>query len=108
MVFVSVARRVSGQYSLIIVTALGIAAPRPTPVMNRQITNCVRSPENADVRQAAPKTNTEPTRTSLRPNLSPRGPANSAPADSPNSAAVKTGPSADRSRPHWLTNAGAI
>ena len=33
---VSVARRRSGQYSLIKVTALGIAAPRPRPVTKRQ------------------------------------------------------------------------
>ncbi len=47
-------------------------------------------------RQAAPKTNTDATSTILRSNLSARGPANTAPADNPSSAAVKTGPSAER------------
>jgi AAHS family 4-hydroxybenzoate transporter-like MFS transporter len=33
------------------VTALGIAAPRPSPVRKRRITSCVRSPVNAETRQ---------------------------------------------------------
>src|SRR6202049_3902239 len=42
MALVIVARRPSGQYSLIKVTALGMAAPSPTPVMKRQTTSCAR------------------------------------------------------------------
>ena len=59
MALVSVARRPSGQYSLIKVTALGMAAPSPTPVMKRQTTSWSRLPANADMRQATPMISTE-------------------------------------------------
>src|SRR5215213_1318181 len=94
MVLVSVARRPSGQYSLISVTELGMAAPSPSPVINRQPTSWVKLPENAEVRQAAPRTKTEPTRIALRPKRSASGPAAKAPATKPNSAALRTGASA--------------
>ena len=108
MPFVSIARRPSGQYSLIKVTALGIAAPSPRPVTERHITSWVRLPENADARQATPKISTEPIRTALRPRRSASGPAERAPNANPNSAALKTGPSAGRSTPHSVINDGAM
>ena len=74
MALVSVARRPSGQYSLIKVTALGMAAPSPRPVMKRQTTSWSRSAENADTRQATPMISTEPTNTALRPRRSASGP----------------------------------
>src|SRR5438093_10952821 len=49
---VKVARRCAGQYSLIIVTALGVAAPRPRHVTQRQSVSVCRPLERAEVRQA--------------------------------------------------------
>ena len=92
MPLVSVARRPSGQYSLIKVTALGIAAPSPRPVTKRHITSWVRLPENAEARQATPKMSTEPIRNALRPRRSASRPAERAPKAKPNSAALRTGP----------------
>src|SRR5579871_3247270 len=85
-------RLLSGQYSFISVTALGIAAPRPRPVMKRQIVSDVNEPELADTREAAPMITTATVRTLLRPKRSASGPALSAPKASPNSAALSTGP----------------
>ena len=108
MALVSVARRPSGQYSLISVTALGMAAPSPRPVMKRQTTRWVRSAEKAEARQATPMTSTEPTRTALRPKRSASGPADRAPNARPNSAALRTGASAGRSMPHSVISDGAM
>ena len=108
MALVSVARRPSGQYSLIKVTALGMAAPSPTPVMKRQTTSWSRLPANADMRQAAPMISTEPNNTALRPRRSANGPEDRAPAAKPNSAALRTGARAGRSSPHSVINDGAM
>jgi hypothetical protein len=105
---VRVARRRSGQYSLISVTAFGIAAPRPTPVTKRSALSCVRSAAKADDRQATPNSSTEPTSTRLRPRRSASGPANSAPPARPNSAALSTGASAGLVTPHSLISDGAM
>ena len=94
MALVSVARRPSGQYSLISVTAFGIAAPSPRPVTKRQTTSSVRPPERAEAKQETPKTSTELIKTALRPKRSASGPAESAPKAKPNNAALKTGASA--------------
>ena len=108
MALVSVARRPSGQYSLIRVTAFGMAAPSPRPVMKRQTTRWSRLPANADARQAAPITSTEPTSTVLRPRRSASGPEDRAPNARPNSAALRTGASAGRSTPHSVISDGAM
>ena len=108
IVLVSVARRLSGQYSLINVTALGMAAPSPRPVMKRQTTNWFRLPENAEARQAAPKISTEPTKTALRPKRSAIGPAERAPKAKPNNAALSTGAKAGRSTFHSVISDGAM
>ena len=108
MALVSVARRPSGQYSLIRVTALGMAAPSPRPVTKRHAVSWFRLLEKAEARQAAPMTSTEPTSTALRPKRSASGPAAREPKAKPNSAALRTGASAGRSTPHSVIREGAI
>ena len=108
MVLVMVARRWLGQYSLISVTALGMAAPRPSPVTKRSPTSCGMFCEKAEARQPRPNTSTAPTSTRLRPSRSASGPASSAPAASPNSAALSTGASAILLAPHSLASEGAM
>ena len=71
---ITVARRLSGQNSPIIVTAFGIAAPVPTPVMKRRIVRCPIVVEKADIRHATPNRNTEPSSSERRPSLSDSGP----------------------------------
>jgi hypothetical protein len=108
MALVSVARRWSGQYSLIKVTALGIAAPSPRPVTKRSTVNSARVAENADHRHAAPNNITDAVNTPLRPIRSATGPASSAPAARPNRAALSTGASAGRATPHSSRSEGAM
>ncbi len=105
---VRVARRRSGQYSLISVTALGIAAPRPRPVRKRSVVSWPSEAENDEARQARPNTSTAATSNFLRPSQSASGPDDSAPAARPNSAALSTGPSAGLVTPHSLMSDGAM
>ena len=108
MALVSVARRESGQYSLISVTALGMAAPRPRPVTKRSTARVQMSGEKPEPRQATANTATEPTSTVLRPRRSASGPEKIAPAARPNSAALSTGASAGLLTPHSVISEGAI
>ncbi|MNY42562.1 hypothetical protein D3C86_1774650 [compost metagenome] len=108
MALVSVERRPSGQYSLINVTAFGMAAPRPTPVMKRSTVRVHRSGEKAEPRQAVANNATEATSTSLRPSLSASGPALRAPAARPNSAALSTGARSGLLTPHSVIRWGAM
>ncbi len=105
---VSVARSRSGQYSLISVTALGMAAPRPRPVSKRSAVSCSSDCANDEARQAMPKTSTAATSSILRPSQSASGPDASAPKARPNSAALRTGASAGLVTPHSLTSDGAM
>lgn len=104
----SVARRLSGQNSLISVTAFGIAAPRPMPVMKRSAVSCVMSAENDDARHATPKISTDESSIARRPSRSDSGPESNAPAARPKSAALSTGASAGRLMPHSVTSDGAM
>src|SRR3954452_1827030 len=79
MALVRVARRPSGQYSLIRVTAFGMAAPSPRPDMKRHTTRWFNSDEKEEDKQATPITSTEPTSTFLRPKRSASGPEDRAP-----------------------------
>ena len=108
MALVSVARRLSGQYSLISVTAFGMAAPRPMPVTKRQTVNACKSAANEDSRQPTANTSTDSSSTRLRPQRSAIGPADSAPAARPNNAALSTGASAGLVTPHSLISDGAM
>ena len=108
MLLVMKDRLLSGQYSLISVTAFGIAAPSPRPVMKRQMVSSVRLPDVAEISEAAPITTTAAVSTPLRPKRSANGPAVSAPKARPNSAALKTGPSADFPMPHSVMSEGAM
>src|SRR5574337_2183824 len=51
---VTVERILTGQYSLMSVTAFGIAAPRPSPVKNRHVTSEFRCPAVAARRLNTP------------------------------------------------------
>jgi hypothetical protein len=108
MALTRIERFLFGQYSLIKVTALGAAAPRPRPVMKRQITKWSRLPACDEIRQATPKTTTAPITTALRPSLSAMGPEPSAPAARPNKAALSTGARADLGMPHSSSSDGAM
>src|SRR5208337_2036055 len=103
---VTSARILIGQYSLISVTALGMAAPRPRPVRNRQIVRPLRLPAVAASKLDAPMTTIDTTSTVLRPNLSASGPALSAPPASPNNAALSTGARSGLATFHSETSEG--
>lgn len=103
-----VARRWSGQYSPIIVTALGMAAPRPTPVTKRSHVSSPMLVENAETRQVAPNSSTAPSSIERRPTRSESGPETSAPQARPNSAALSTGASAGLEMPHSPSSEGAM
>src|SRR5450830_1359264 len=97
-------RLLSGQNSLINVTTLGNAAPKPSPVSRRKITSLSKLSTKAYRRQVKPKKHTEVPITIFRPYLSAIGPANSEPMDSPMSAALSTGASACLLIPHSCCN----
>jgi hypothetical protein len=101
-------RRPSGQYSEVRVTALGIAPPRPTPVMNRRTISTVMLGLKAESRLAAPKNTTEKMRIAFRPNRSARGPMISAPNMSPISPDPKSGANCAGVAPHSALIAGAM
>ena len=101
-------RRALGQYSEVKVIALGMAPPKPMPVMKRNTTKVVISGENADSKLAKPNTNTEPIKMGLRPILSAKGPKISAPAIKPNKPAPNKGAKCVASNCHASFNAGAI
>ena len=108
MALVSMARWRSGQYSLVSVTALGMAAPRPRPVMKRSTVRWSKVSTKADARLATPNTKTDAISTNRRPRRSDKGPALSAPAARPNKAALSTGASAGLLTPHSPINEGAM
>ena len=108
MALVMKARRAGGLHSLTSVTALGMAAPSPTPVMKRSAVSVVRSGEKAEARQAAPNTTTEPMSARRRPQRSASGPAIRAPAARPNSAALSTGARAGLATPQSCISEGAM
>jgi len=108
MALVSMARLPSGQYSLIRLTAFGIAAPRPRPVTKRSSASSSRLVAKADHRQDTPNSSTDVARISLRPRRSDSGPAKMAPAARPNRAALSTGASAGRVTPQSLISDGAM
>ena len=108
MALVMKARRDGGLNSLISVTALGMAAPSPTPVTKRSTVSICRSGEKAEARQATPKTSTEAVSVSRRPQRSATGPESSAPAARPNRAALSTGANAGLATPHSCISEGAM
>ncbi|MNT43405.1 hypothetical protein D3C72_1798750 [compost metagenome] len=87
---------------------MGIAAPRPIPVMKRITVRLCRSAAKPESSVNRPSTSTEPVSTFLRPRRSASGPAISAPAARPNSAALSTGASAGLLTPHSWISDGAI
>ena len=60
-------RRCCGQYSDVMVTEVGMAPPRPSPVKKRSTSSIVRSVDQADSRLAVPKKATETISTGRRP-----------------------------------------
>jgi hypothetical protein len=86
----------AGEYSAIKVTALGIAAPSPSPVSRRSTVSEATDDANTEARLQTPKQATDTDNTVLRPTRSAIGPASSAPIPSPINAALMTGPSAAR------------
>ncbi|MNH27815.1 hypothetical protein D3C79_879420 [compost metagenome] len=57
----------AGAYSLTRVLALGMAAPKPSPVRKRRATRVSRLGENAEARVQTPNSRTLPSKTALRP-----------------------------------------
>ena len=108
MVFTSKERLLSGQNSDNKVTALGMAAPKPTPVMKRKISNCSKFWANAEAMLQVEKMNTAMIKTVLRPTLSATGPNDTAPTAKPNKAALITGAKWLFSRFHSVSKLGAI
>ncbi len=104
MLLVMNERLLSGQYSFISVTALGMAAPRPRPVMKRKISSSVRLVAVAEISDAPPITTTEPISSHLRPKRPASGPAPTAPKARPNSAAITA--ACDDSMPASLNSTG--
>jgi hypothetical protein len=60
-------RRAAGLYSLVSVTALGMAAPSPRPVRKRRMVSSCRLPAKAEPMHAAPMTSTDSSRILRRP-----------------------------------------
>ena len=107
MIMIVVARIRFGAYSVVSAIALGIAPPRPRPVMKRRmISDCTESAVEVS-RDITPKNKVQKMRTGLRPKRSATGPKASAPSMRPKSPAENTGVSAARSTCHERTMAGA-
>ncbi len=100
------ARRRVGTHSESSVVALGVAAPRPRPVMKRRIVSMVSDEAYTVARLKMPNRATEATSTGLRPILSAIGPDISAPSARPTSEALSAGPNACFGTPHSLVSEG--
>ncbi len=108
MALVSIDRFSLGQYSEVMVTALGMAAPRPRPVTKRQITSGSSDAEAAAIRLATPITTAATISTILRPKRSASGPAAKAPKAMPSRAALSTGARSGLATCHSPISEGAI
>jgi len=108
MVFTIMARLRVGQYSLNSVTALGMAAPKPKPVIKRKTPISHKLPAKADAVQNPENTSTDTVSTGFRPNLSAKGPDVTAPAAKPNNAALNTGARSCLPIPQSSDRLGAI
>ena len=105
---VSIERFCLGQYSEVMVTALGMAAPRPRPVMKRQMVSGSSEAARAATRLATPMKMAATISTSLRPKRSASGPAARAPKAMPSRAALSTGPRSAFATCHSPISEGAI
>ena len=108
MVFTIMARLRAGQYSLNSVTALGMAAPKPKPVIKRKTPISHKLSAKADAVQNPENTSTDTVSTGFRPNLSAKGPDVTAPAAKPNNAALNTGARSFLPMPQSSDRLGAI
>ena len=102
------ALRLAGMYSDTMVLMLGMAAPKPTPVMKRKISNCSKFCAKAEAMLQVEKMNTAMMSTVLRPILSATGPKDTAPTAKPNKAALITGAKWLFSKFHSVSRLGAI
>ena len=98
----------SGLYSDNNVTAFGIAAPKPKPVINRKISSSTSDETNVESVVPIEKIKTATINTFFLPKRSAKGPKEIAPIANPKSAALKTGANADFSSPHSANRLGAM
>src|SRR3954464_3711324 len=98
----------SGLYSDVSVIVMGMAPPRPRPVMKRQIASVSTFVAQAEAMLARPKPTVAKTRTALRPIRSATGPNTKAPTIRPARPDTNSSESCGGVRLHCSRSAGAM